>query len=696
MLSTRKRVWDPQFGYTSKKKKAGISTKDVVDEALNPLVSNQEGAPGLHEAQSNEPNHSFDINSSSDVNDNIFTTENFLDIGTQYFNSPFGTLNDYSWMFEENLFARNYPNSESSINGYVPLEPQNLDNSQQETRSVTTTISETGGFDNDYYAEYINPILDPATLQRLVKFIVRIATQDGICVLSLRDELLQPIVIQDCFHNYFSKFNIKYPMIHGFSFDPKTVDSMLLTSMILLGASHSSKTIHQQAVKIHDRLRGILFNSEHFSPTPELWVLQTLLLIEVFGNSRAGLKQYQLAHVFRGSLINLIRRSGYEDTVTEPYSIEDEKDLEGAWREWIHKESRKRITFMIFLWDVQYSCLFNQELSMSAFELKMNLPSHLSIWNSRNATEWLENRKREEKLLDFLPTLKLYLNCSGKPPKISSFSRILILHGLMSIAADMQKRDQISLNVQGDSIQWKLKLNKAYDFWYNDFTKYSRITLDHELANDQPHNESNQVASTHFSKFVVSTKALYHIAVMYLWTNFVDIQIFAGSKVLLSNVINESKYLASKKSITEWVSQIGTPDKSVTHAAQLLQDGLLELTDWDVHGETFNYSWCLYLSVITCYSFFKVLKDQDVKIGNSPTVSKTSTEPTKGDSKSALKRYVSAIIDGTSQDLRLMKNITDEDFIGTVDEIAEHLRTVRWAVTFDAYRVLKAIKENEF
>ena len=108
---------------------------------------------------------------------------------------------------------------------------------------------------------------------------------------------------------FFTRFNTVYPLLHMSTFDPSSVDTLLLASVLLLGATYADKDAHQVAVCIHDVLRPQIFANAGFSAKPGLWVLQTILLVECFGKSRAGMKQHDMSHLFHGLLINLIRRS---------------------------------------------------------------------------------------------------------------------------------------------------------------------------------------------------------------------------------------------------------------------------------------------------------------------------------------------------------------------------------------------------
>lgn len=143
---------------------------------------------------------------------------------------------------------------------------------------------------------------------------------------------------------YFSRFNAAYPLIHQATFEASQCETLLLTSILLLGATYCEKDAHQLAVCIHDVLRPQIFANAGFSARPELWVLQTILLVECFGKSRAGQKQHDMSHLFHGLLINLIRRSDCQ--TARPETLQGgTTDLEDEWREWAEMEQKKRYNF---------------------------------------------------------------------------------------------------------------------------------------------------------------------------------------------------------------------------------------------------------------------------------------------------------------------------------------------------------------
>ena len=112
--------------------------------------------------------------------------------------------------------------------------------------------------------------------------------------ISSSDALLSLDALQHYSDLFFTRFNSSYPLIHQSTFDSGRVHPLLLMSILLLGATYSGKEAHMLAVCLHDIMRPVIHASKEFSNRPELWMLQTILLVECFGKSRAGEKQHEM------------------------------------------------------------------------------------------------------------------------------------------------------------------------------------------------------------------------------------------------------------------------------------------------------------------------------------------------------------------------------------------------------------------
>lgn len=87
---------------------------------------------------------------------------------------------------------------------------------------------------------------------------------------------------------------------------------------------------------------------------------------------------------------------------------------------------------------------------MNAAELKLSLPWNEALWEADSAEEWCAINAAELPQPQYLAVLKTYINprteIISRP--LNALSRVLMLHGLMSVAWDLNRRDQTSLGKQ--------------------------------------------------------------------------------------------------------------------------------------------------------------------------------------------------------------------------------------------------------
>jgi hypothetical protein len=102
---------------------------------------------------------------------------------------------------------------------------------------------------------------------------------------------------------FFARFNIPHPLLHQATFDPLNTDPLLLTSVLLLGATYSNTEDHAFSICIHNVMRSQILASQAFTTRPSLSILQAILLVECFGKLRAGQLEHDMSHIFHGLLV---------------------------------------------------------------------------------------------------------------------------------------------------------------------------------------------------------------------------------------------------------------------------------------------------------------------------------------------------------------------------------------------------------
>ncbi|EXJ78903.1 hypothetical protein A1O3_08403 [Capronia epimyces CBS 606.96] len=553
------------------------------------------------------------------------------------------------------------------------------------------------------------PVLDEYSRNRILQQLARFGPGTPLASLSPSESpLLSLQAMQRYSDLFFTRFNTCYPLIHQATFDPNGVDPLFLLSVLLLGATYAEKDAHGLAVCIHEAMRPQIFQHPDFTPQPELWILQTILLVECFGKSRAGQRQHNMAHLFHGLLVNLIRRSGCQ-TVREPDIGDDADDLQCRWRKAMDIEQRKRLAFLCFLWDTQHAVLFSQSLCISAFELRTFLPCSPQSWEADTAENWFGHAVKETRI-PFLSVLKTYMNPNANPapPQLNALSRLLVLHGLMSIQWDLKRRDQTSLGIAipmvNESQSWQMLLAQAYDSWKADFDTYCMNMTLSLMDQAQLKNE--------FIRFSTATNAIYHAAHIILHVEILDLQIYAGAQHIIGRPVTPADYARSRRVVKQWAKPgIAMPaTKAAWHAAQLLRAGIMNLDNWDVDN-AFHYPWCLYLATLTCWAFHFAGTDEQPEppqllTPGSNRVAQHSTGPLDAgaihmhghgpdifcDEKADMTAMVSGMTNISSEDLWRVAGKYSTSGLTAV--MARHLGNIRWAVVHEGMKVLKGITER--
>uniref|UniRef100_A0A093Y4E5 Zinc finger protein klf1 n=1 Tax=Talaromyces marneffei PM1 TaxID=1077442 RepID=A0A093Y4E5_TALMA len=486
--------------------------------------------------------------------------------------------------------------------------------------------------------------------------------------LSLDSPLLTLPALQGYCDLFFTRFNVTYPLIHQPTFNPDTVDSVFLASVLFMGATYSTREAHWLAVGIHDKLQSRLLCHDAFSPQPDLWVLQTALLIDCFGKMRAGSKQRERAQLFHCVLIKLIRRSNCCNVQSYSHLAQSD-DLEQAWLQAMNTEQRKRLAMHCFMWDTQHAVLFSQSLCMSAFEIRSCLPCSAASWEAFSAQEWAQTAAQETNR-PFLSVLKGYITPGTvpRPRDLNVLSRIVVLHGLMSISADLKRRDQTTLRSETPERvgAWTPRMLRSYDLWKVDF---DASCLAMKLA---------QTADPcHFTALKLAAHTLYHAACLALNVEILDLQIVAGATQILGRTITPADETRSRRNVSRWLHEnSGATTTAVRHASHLLQDAVLGLNEWD-QKDAFHFHWCLYLATLACWVFHRGM---DVC---SPE------NRIKADLSSIIVTMTNC---SSATELAAMSGKYDSKPLVVV--MAQQLATVRWAIVHDAMKVLVALSDS--
>lgn len=346
---------------------------------------------------------------------------------------------------------------------------------------------------------------------------------------------------------YMEFFDSVYPIIHWPTFISTKPNTYLLFSMVSIGMALShDKGVYERAVEINNCLRsGVLLEIVSSSDVP-LALFQALLLENYFATVLGSKEQYKISQRFYGTIVSILKDSGYMNIWK---SVSFRSHDEEGWRQWIDQESKIRTAFFAFICDCQNATMFRHLYSVPLFDLKCILPGPDSCWMAVSSQEfWVQyeqipinlrqkrkypwmakqnsssysaqlanNIPEEGSWPSFLWSVKRLLqtyddsdveyvsNC------FSQYSRLILLHGLLSICSDMQWRGLMSLGIvsKQEIINFSNLIEAGFTSW--------RGYFDHQVV------LSNSISTTEGSDYPYNGKILndYSISPAYYTNMFI-------------------------------------------------------------------------------------------------------------------------------------------------------------------------------
>ncbi|KAK2785268.1 zf-C2H2 Zinc finger, C2H2 type [Emmonsiellopsis sp. PD_33] len=349
----------------------------------------------------------------------------------------------------------------------------------------------------------------------------------------LHSSFFYPTNLAAFFDLYFTHYHPHFPIFHIPTLSPAEAPPLLIAAIVTLGSTLTPDENHYRiATRIHDALRWLVFATGTFEPPAPLWSLQTLLIIQAREKMFSTRKHHEMAHIFHGAIITLMKRgTAYTTPQTPPEQPRTE--LEQRWRRWVTNEASKRTAFFAFIMDAQHAFMFGHSCTLAPHEVQLPLPCSDLLWEQSTALNWERARQETPDSPRFLLTLKGLLNNTPVPANCSPFSRLILLHGLFSVTAHLHARVLATLGVgqiastttaaaASASAQantdpslpteaWKATIERAIDTW-----AYSLLSYTPSLA-------------------LEACKPLHHMSHVAIHTNIVDFHILAGAKPLLDS-----------------------------------------------------------------------------------------------------------------------------------------------------------------
>ncbi|KAK2741785.1 zf-C2H2 Zinc finger, C2H2 type [Myotisia sp. PD_48] len=396
------------------------------------------------------------------------------------------------------------------------------------------------------------------------------------------------------FDLYFANYHPHFPIFHKPTLFPAEAPPLMVTAIVSLGATLASDEDHfRVATRIHDALRWLVFGTGAFEPPAPLWCLQTLLILQAHEKMFSTRKHHEMAHIFHGSIITLMRRG----TAYSAESIPQDQpgtELEQTWHRWVTNEASKRTAFFAFVMDAQHTFLFGHTCVLSAHDVQLSLPCPEVLWEQQSPEAWAQLSQDTPESPRFLPTLKGLLAKIPVPSNCSSFSRLILLHGLFSVTAHLQARDLATLGVGRPSIDdnsssaidiWKDILERAIDTW-----SFSLLSRESSLS-------------------LEAAKPLHRMAHVAIYTNIIDFHILAGAPPLLGSPLSPHDYIKAQSRVRAW-SKLPDAKKALYYCLLLIKETVFTGRRYVAAEENIVVRpWCLYHATLIAWAYGQMMEE---------------------------------------------------------------------------------------
>ncbi|KAJ0115297.1 hypothetical protein J7T55_012573 [Diaporthe amygdali] len=539
------------------------------------------------------------------------------------------------------------------------------------------------------------------------------------------EHMLSRKMMQAYIGSYWLHFSDQIPILHKPTFSPDRTPTLLLISMMTIGAANLDKAHGQKVTDAGAELSNFLawhlrwetFMDTNFRPPAKLWVFQTLILLELYEKMYSTRELHERAHIHHATTITLMRRGRSligKSALDSPPNPRDDKmgsrhsstsgvahTADEWWNHWITNEATRRAAFAAFVIDSIHATMFGHSTVMVAHEMRLPLPCDEKLWRAQSGAEvgrieanFLSNGIKP---VPFLEGLKRTL--SSQEVQTNSFGRMILMAGLLNVSWHMNQRD-LQVNSLGGGVssalggrdKWRGTLTRAFDSWKGDFDKSLKRgdnPSDPYSFESHDRNDANAV----FESRVV----LHNLAHLAMHVDIVDCQIFARAKRLLGRAIGAQDLSSAQRRMKDiWAPSVRARD-ATWYALKFLGSVLLEQSgnprqngyhnsshsDADLpycarEDVLLNRPWVLYFAALVVWSYGHALE------GPCPD----AVVPTsKAERVREMREYLMAY-GGTSypEDLRSMKGLNKNSSLMLV--LKDTFLTTRWELLHEGATLL--------
>jgi hypothetical protein len=273
-----------------------------------------------------------------------------------------------------------------------------------------------------------------------------------------------------------------------------------------------------------------------------------------------------------------------------------EFDYQSEWQTWIDQESKKRffihdnvlshssltypitrVALFAFYWNTQQAMLFGRDMCQTVFDVRLQLPCEEYMWHANTPGEWIDKVAGAEEGQGFLENIKIFLDVRRAPPTLTPFSLVLVLHGLVAIGLDLQRRSSPITTDANDSAAKQAKVARGLEIWRDKFD------------NTMP----QMLVQSWYQKGLL----MYHMSNIALHTDRANLFAAAGDRRFFRR--NSNDFYMATQELQQWIS--GPSAQLATwHSVQIL---LRYLNHSQIYHQDLYVTWSAYMATLICWAY---------------------------------------------------------------------------------------------
>jgi len=448
---------------------------------------------------------------------------------------------------------------------------------------------------------------------------------------------LSASVLERCVMTFWQDVAPQIPIVHQATFSAEHCPLPLLLATVSLGAAQLVRISAPNALSDYRHLADLIITglrweihtSEDAQPPVNLWVAQSLLLLEFYEKLFSSRQLHERAHIHHVSTLTLLRRGSplggrpgadtpLEGSTTPDHARDEARvdtqslpDIDTWWRHWANNESMLRVVFMAYEMDTLHAAMFGHESSLLPSDVGLTLQCDDILWTAESAGKLRQLETTFSlygiKSKKFLHGLKEHLHGDSSPSHLRA--RLTLGVGLLSVGCHIRPREKHNklfetIPSQAERKKWSTMMLQALDQWKNGLDDALSTA---SLCEVGPKRQSS----------IPEPTVLYHLGYITMHIDILNCQILAGTELLLGRRVSRKEHASATSYAASWAST-AEARLAVLHSFKLLSHTLVEpcadMPERQLQSATSNgYSsrsdpcfyrpWCLYLAALTIWTY---------------------------------------------------------------------------------------------